>query len=75
MATKTEPVRRAVARVGEGIQQKAWTVGRDKRAEQKKRLAWMGLSAGLGAVATLLARKLASKAWRVATGEEPPTKK
>jgi hypothetical protein len=75
MATKTEPVRRVVARVGEGIPQKAWTVGRDKRAEQKKRLAWMGLSAGLGAVATLLARKLASKAWRVATGEEPPTKK
>jgi hypothetical protein len=75
MATKTEPVRRAVARVGEGIQQKAWTVGRDKRAEQKKRLAWLGLSAGLGAVATLLARRLASKAWRVATGEEPPAKK
>jgi hypothetical protein len=75
MATKTEPVRRVVARLGEGIQEKAWTVGRDKRAERKKRLAWMGLSAGLGAVATLLARRLASNAWRVVTGEEPPTKK
>jgi len=75
MATKTEPARRAVARLGEGIQEKAWTIGRDQRAEQKMRFAWMGLSAGLGAVATLLARRLASKAWRVATGEEPPAKK
>jgi hypothetical protein len=75
MAIKTEPARRAVARLGEGIQEKAWTVGRDKRAERKKRLAWGGLTAGLGAVATLLARRLASKTWRAATGEEPPAKK
>jgi len=36
---------------------------------------WTGLYAGLGAVATVGARRLASKIWRVATGEEPPTKK
>ena len=34
-----------------------------------------GLYAGLGAVSTMAARRLASKVWRVATGEEPPTKK
>jgi hypothetical protein len=36
---------------------------------------WMGLYAGLGAASTMAARRLASRIWRVATGEEPPTKK
>ena len=75
MAVKTEPVRRGVAKLGEGIQEKAWSIGRNKQAERKKRLLWMGLTAGLGAAATLVARRLASKAWRVVTGEEPPAKK
>ena len=35
----------------------------------------MGLYAGLGAVATMAARRLASQIWRVATGETPPAKK
>jgi hypothetical protein len=36
---------------------------------------WTGLYAGLGAASTMVARRLASKIWRVTTGEEPPTKK
>jgi hypothetical protein len=36
---------------------------------------WTGLYAGVGAAATVAARRVASKIWRVATGEEPPTKK
>jgi hypothetical protein len=36
---------------------------------------WTGLYAGLGAVSTMAARRLASKVWRVATGESPPTKR
>ena len=36
---------------------------------------WTGLYAGLAAVSTIAARRLASKIWRVATGEAPPTKK
>jgi hypothetical protein len=36
---------------------------------------WTGLYAGLAAVSTLLTRRLASKIWRVATGEAPPTKR
>jgi len=75
MATRTEPARRVVARLGDGIHEKAWTIGRNKRAEQKKRLLWMGLTAGLGAVATLGARRLASTVWRTVTGETPPAKK
>jgi hypothetical protein len=36
---------------------------------------WTGLYAGIGAVATVAARRLASSIWRVATGEEPPVKR
>jgi hypothetical protein len=36
---------------------------------------WSGLYAGLGAAATMASRRLASKIWHVATGEEPPTRK
>jgi hypothetical protein len=40
-----------------------------------RKLLWTGLYAGLGAGATLAARRTASRIWRLATGEEPPTKK
>ncbi|HET7137918.1 MAG TPA: hypothetical protein VFI04_06150 [Gaiellaceae bacterium] len=40
-----------------------------------RKVMWSGLYAGVGAVSTLAARRLASKVWRVATGEDPPTKK
>jgi hypothetical protein len=36
---------------------------------------WSGLYAGIGALATLVARAVASRVWRIATGEEPPVKK
>ncbi|HEY8406402.1 MAG TPA: hypothetical protein VIK66_00350 [Gaiellaceae bacterium] len=40
-----------------------------------RKLLWTGLYAGLGAAATVGARRTASSIWRLATGEEPPTKK
>jgi hypothetical protein len=40
-----------------------------------RKVMWTGLAAGLGAAASLASRRLASQIWRVATGEEPPTKK
>jgi hypothetical protein len=36
---------------------------------------WTGLYATLAAAATMAARRVASKIWRVATGEQPPAKK
>lgn len=36
---------------------------------------WTGLYAGLATTATMGARRLAFKIWRIATGEQPPTKK
>lgn len=40
-----------------------------------RKLLWTGLYAGLGAAATIAARTVASRIWRVATGEQPPAKK
>jgi hypothetical protein len=40
-----------------------------------RRLLWTGLYAGLGALATIGARLVASRVWRFATGEQPPVKK
>jgi hypothetical protein len=40
-----------------------------------RKLLWMGLYAGIAALSTMVARRAASEIWRVATGEEPPTRK
>jgi hypothetical protein len=40
-----------------------------------RKLLWTGLYGALGAAATLAARRAASQIWRIATGEEPPTKR
>jgi hypothetical protein len=40
-----------------------------------RRVLWTGLYAGLGAAATMGARKLATKIYRLVTGESPPTKR
>jgi hypothetical protein len=39
-----------------------------------RKLLWTGLYASIAAAATLVARKVATKIWRVATGEAPPVK-
>lgn len=40
-----------------------------------RRTLWTALFGLLGAVSTILSRRLASAIWRIATGEKPPTKK
>jgi len=76
MAVKTEErVRAAIARAGEELTEKAWTVGRDAKAEKRKRLAWGVLQGAVGAVFTLGARRAGAKAWGVLTGEQPPARK
>jgi hypothetical protein len=40
-----------------------------------RKVLWTALYAGLGAGATMASRRAASKIWRIATGEAPPTKK
>jgi hypothetical protein len=68
-------IRSGIARVGEEIAEKAWTVGRDEKAERKKRIVWGIVQGSIGAVFTLAARRLGAKTWGVLTGEQPPTRR
>jgi hypothetical protein len=36
---------------------------------------WTGLYAVIGAAATMVSRRAASRIWRIATGEAPPEKR
>jgi len=49
--------------------------GRGNDSPMLRKLLWTALYAGLGAAATMAARRAASGIWRVTTGEEPPSKK
>ena len=40
-----------------------------------RKLLWTGLYGVIGAVATVVSRRVASSIWRVATGEKPPAKR
>jgi hypothetical protein len=40
--------------------------------EMVKRLAWSGLLAGLGALASIATTKIAAAIWRRVFGEDPP---
>jgi hypothetical protein len=40
-----------------------------------RKLTWTALYGALAAGATIVAKGVASRVWRVATGEEPPQKK
>jgi hypothetical protein len=40
-----------------------------------RKLLWTAIYGVLGALATIAARTVASRVWRVLTGEEPPVKK
>jgi hypothetical protein len=76
MAVKTEErLRGAVARVGEALAEKAWTVGRDTREELRKRRRWTLLQGVVAAAFTLAARKAAARTWGVLTGERPPNER
>jgi hypothetical protein len=39
-----------------------------------RKLLWTGLYGAIAALATIVTRKIATKIWRVATGEAPPAR-
>ena len=45
------------------------------RLSMLRKLLWTGLYGAIGALATIVSRRLASGIWRVATGEKPPSKR
>lgn len=73
MASASNTIRRAVAAAGEKVSEVAWTVGRDPRRERRLRRRWGLVQTATSVAFTLAARRLAAAAWRVLTGETPPT--
>lgn len=72
MASAANQIRQAIARVGQEIQDLAWTVGRDDQREAKLRRRWRMLQAALGIAATVAGRKAAVRVYYLLTGEPPP---
>jgi hypothetical protein len=46
----------------------------DPKERQRKERRWTALYGALGLVTSLVARQIATKAWGVLTGEQPPVK-
>jgi hypothetical protein len=72
VASAENQIRQAIARVGQEIQDLAWTVGRDEKREAKLRRRWRMLEAALGIAATVASRKAAARLYSILTGEPPP---
>ena len=60
---------RALATDFKSLLQSATT---DPKERQRKEWIWRGLYAVFGVVTTLAARRIATKAWGILTGEQPP---
>jgi membrane protein len=73
MPSKREATMEELRALGEDLQSLATTLSTDPKEQQRKEIGWRVLYGGLGAAATLVARKLATKSWGVLTGEAPPT--
>lgn len=65
-------VRSGVARVGEELVERAWSLGRDARAEARKRQAWGLLQTATAAAFAVLSRRAAAGVWTAMTGERRP---
>ena len=75
MPTAENTVRKKFAELGEELQTRAWTIGRDRRSEAWTRRRWAALE-GLFTIAfSLVARRAAARAWGVLTGELPPARR
>lgn len=72
MPDKREAVLEQLAVLRDDLQLLFETVTTDPKERQRRERMWAALYGGLSAVGTLLARRLAARAWGVLTGELPP---
>jgi hypothetical protein len=70
--TKGAVVSEQLATLGQDLKQLWVAVTADPKKQARKQRAWSVVSGILGAAATMIARRWASRAWAVLTGEQPP---
>jgi membrane protein len=73
MPGKREVTAAALRALTEDLHSLATTLTTDPKQQQRKEIGWRVLYGGLGAAATLVARRIATRMWGVLTGEAPPT--
>ena len=72
MPTKTDVVTEQLDELRTDLRNLWIALTRDPKAEARKARAWSLLAGAFGAVATIGARRFATKAYGVLTGEVPP---
>jgi hypothetical protein len=71
---KREALAEDLRALAEDLKSLVETATTDPKERKKKERRWNALYGGFGLVATLLARRLATKVWGILTGETAPTK-
>ncbi len=74
MPTKGAAVTEQLGALGQDLKQLWVAVTADPKKQVRKQRAWSVVSGILGAAATMIARRWASRAWAVLTGEQPPAR-
>lgn len=75
MADKKEALTDTLGALGDDLKSLFETIVRDPKEQAKKERRWRVLYGVTGAVFTIGARQVAARAWRILTGEVPPTKR
>jgi hypothetical protein len=70
--TKGAAVTEQIHALGQDLKRLWVAVIADPKKQARKQRAWSVVSGILGAAATMIARRSASRAWAVLTGEQPP---
>jgi hypothetical protein len=72
VATKSAVVHERLGEVAQDLKDLWVAVASDPKKQARKARAWSVISGILGAVATMIARRWAARAWSILTGEQPP---
>jgi hypothetical protein len=74
MPSKSDLLADELRTLADDMKQVLVTLRTDPKEQRNKELQWRLLYGGLSAVFAVVGRKLATRAWHVLTGEQPPTK-
>lgn len=73
MPDRKETLQEELATLASDLKALVETLARDPKEQARRERRWNLLVGATGAVFTIAARRLATKAWGILTGEEPPT--
>jgi hypothetical protein len=75
VADRREAVTKDVRALATDLKSLLESATTDPKERQRTERRWRVLYTALGVVTTLVARRTATKAWAILTGEQPPTKR